>query len=43
MCQTKSGNRGIYSRTYSMEVSKAIGRIMENPEATEGNGSSEHV
>ena len=31
--QAKSGNRGIYLCTYSMEVSKAIGSMMENPEA----------
>ena len=33
MPQEKSGNRGIYLCTYSMEVSKVIGNMTENPKA----------
>ena len=37
MCSAPSknnGNRGMYLCIYSMEVSKAIGSMTENPEAT---------
>ena len=33
MPQEKGGNRGIYICTYSMEVSKVIGIMTENPKA----------
>ena len=45
MYQAKSGKRGIYLCTYSMEVSKAIGNMTEEGKcrSREGNGSSENV